>query len=85
MKKIKTLIAILLLSLIYYGCKENKKSDGVSEKSLKNEITLIDNKNDQKVDVLVDGELFTSYLYASNISVLKKTLGLTCSKCIISR
>ena len=73
MKKIKTLIAILLLSLIYYGCKENKKSDGVSEKSLKNEITLIENKNDQKVDVLVDGELFTSYLYASNISVLKKT------------
>ena len=73
MKKVKTLIAILLLGLIYNGCKEKKESDGVSEKSLKNEITLVDNKDDQKVDVLVDGNLFTSYLYAGNISVLKKT------------
>jgi len=64
---------VLFLCLISYSCADKKKNVLKNENSLKNEITLVDNKNDQKVDVLVDGELFTSYLYTNKLSVLKKT------------
>ncbi len=66
-----------MLSIFFNGCAE-KKEQTSEEKSSKEEvskdqITLVNNKEDQKVDVLVDGKLFTSYLYTDQLSVLKKT------------
>jgi hypothetical protein len=68
MKKPKIIFSLILLSLIYVGCSENKES------ILTNEINLVHNDAEQKVDVLVDGKLFTSYLYTDKLSVLKKTV-----------
>jgi len=73
MRKVKIVILILFLGLIYYSCTERKKEVAQTEHIVKNEILLVDNKSDQKVDVLVDGKLFTSYLYTNKMSVLKKT------------
>lgn len=69
----RTLPAILALLLVGNACKE-KNNDIVQDKEvIKNYITLEHNETDKKVDVLVDGNLFTSYLYSDDISVLKKT------------
>lgn len=68
----KTIIPILMLLVITSSCKVNKKSVPNAE-NLKNQITMVNNKTDKKVDVLIDGNLFTSYLYSDEISVLKKT------------
>lgn len=55
------------------SCKEKNRPLAHSEEVTKNYITLENNETDKKVNVLVDGKLFTSYLYADDISVLKKT------------
>jgi Family of unknown function (DUF6807) len=67
MKRKNILFLILLVCLVAIGCSGNNDND------LKNKLELIDNKAEQKVDVLVDGTLFTSYLYTDKISNLKKT------------
>lgn len=72
MKKVKLIFQILLLLLVSNGCSEKKKKAAKKEE-VRNEITLSDNSEAKKVDVFVNGKLFTSYLYASDISVLKKT------------
>ena len=73
MKNIILLIPIFLLFLMS-SCSKEKKKESVMKKDVsKNEIVLEDNINDQKVDVLVNGKLFTSYLYTDKMSVLKKT------------
>lgn len=48
-------------------------SCAVKKEDPSNQVRLVQNKKDQKIDVLVDGELFTSYLYTDKLSVLKKT------------
>ncbi len=73
MKKLRILIPILILSLMISNCTVKKKNISKNENNLDYEITIVDNKKDQKVDVLVDGKLFTSYLYTDQLSVLKKT------------
>jgi len=73
MKTIKIIIPILFMSLFYSSCSDKKKENSEKDKAPQNEIKLVDNKNDKKVDVLVDGKLFTSYLYTDQLSVLKKT------------
>lgn len=73
MKNYKIIFSIIMLSVISSNCSNKKKEAPIKENVLNNEITLIDNKQDQKVDVLVDGKLFTSYLYTNKMSVLKKT------------
>jgi hypothetical protein len=40
----------------------------------KNKVKLIKDDRRQCIDVLVDGKLFTSYLYSDTVSVLKKTV-----------
>lgn len=70
--KIKLIIPIFLMSVIFVGC-SNKKEKVSNKEVLKNQVTLVDNKKDQKVDVFVDGKLFTAYLYTKELSVLKKT------------
>lgn len=68
MNNLKHLFPLFFLSLIYLGCSESK------ENILTNEVNLVHNSTEQKVDVLVDGKLFTSYLYTDKLSVLKKTV-----------
>jgi len=38
------------------------------------QVTLVPNDAEQRVDILVDGELFTSYLYSDRIATLKKPI-----------
>ena len=71
MKKSIYVFQISLLLLVSTGCSEKKKT--VAKEEVKNEITLSDDTDAKKVDVFVNGKLFTSYLYASDIPVLKKT------------
>lgn len=68
MEKIKSLFSLFLLSLIFISCSEKKES------ILTNEVKLVQNEAEQKVDVLVDSKLFTSFLYTDKLSVLKKTV-----------
>jgi len=68
MKKLIVVLSIIVLNLMFMGCSDNK------EVILKNNVKLIHNETEQKVDVLVDGVLFTSYLYTDKIPDLKKTV-----------
>lgn len=67
MKKIIIAFIFILSSLILITCSENK------ENILTNEVNLVNNESEQKIDVLVNGKLFTSYLYTDRISNLRKT------------
>ena len=40
----------------------------------RNEINIVDNNAQKRIDILVDGKLFTSYVYSDTIPVLKKTV-----------
>ncbi|MFT4735638.1 MAG: hypothetical protein ACI9DJ_002432 [Algoriphagus sp.] len=60
-----------MLLVIGCGCIVHKKKLPNAE-VLEEQITLVNNETDKKVDVLIDGNLFTSYLYSDDISVLKK-------------
>lgn len=73
LRKTTTLASVLLMSITLFSCAENKKEVSKKEEVLKNQVTLVNNEKDQKVDVLVDGKLFTAYLYTDKLSVLKKT------------
>ncbi len=66
MRKLKIIILVSLLGVIAINCSDRGK------KEMQNRIDLIQNENNQKVDVMVDGKLFTSFLYSDKISVLKK-------------
>ena len=68
----RTILITLAFIIVSSACKE-KKEDIASKEETTTNITLENNETDKKVDVLVDGKLFTSYLYADDISVLKKT------------
>ena len=74
MQQSKIIFSIVFLSLFIFGCSENnsKKTDNDKEKSPMNQIQIVNKETDQKVDVLIDGSLFTSYLYTDTLPVLKK-------------
>jgi hypothetical protein len=77
MQKFKVFFSVLFISIIYFACtgsQENKNDNPDKERNSMNQIQLINNESRQKVDVLVDGELFTSYLYTDTLPVLKKTV-----------
>lgn len=63
---------MVLLILGFYSCKENRKSVEIDLKKEEKNIVLVDNIVDKKVDVMVNGKLFTSYLYTKDLPVLKK-------------
>ena len=58
---------MVLIFLIFTSCTEKK------DETLNNVVKLVNNEAEQKVDVLIDGKIFTSYIYSDKISVLKKT------------
>ncbi len=57
-----------LISLLIVGCSSSPKKKNAEMPK----ITIVKDDSGQKVDVFVDGKLFTSYLYNDTISVLKK-------------
>jgi len=59
----KTLKIIILLMIISVNCSFSKETDKVK---------VVNNASQKKVDVLVDGKLFTSYIYTDTLPVLKK-------------
>lgn len=73
MKLFKIITPILLLSIVLLGCSTKKENNSKEEEVLKNQVTLVNNEDAQKVDVFVDGKLFTAYLYTDQLPVLKKT------------
>ncbi|MBK7106911.1 MAG: PmoA family protein [Ignavibacteriae bacterium] len=66
--KNKKFIFVILNFIFLIGC------SCLSEKQSLNEISFSNNTKEKKVDVLVNGNLFTSYIYNDEISVLKKTV-----------
>jgi len=68
MKKLKIILIAMLLVVVAINCSSKE------EKVMKNKVDLVQNKAEQKVDVMVDGKLFTSFLYTDKLSVLKKTV-----------
>ena len=62
-------MTMLISSINYMGCSTKKDTTESTdeEKVEKNKIQLVRNDAEKKVDVLVDGELFTSYIYPDNI------------------
>jgi hypothetical protein len=65
-------ILFLLLVLSFYSWANGSKNKTAKQDSSLNKILLVDDKSGRKVDVFVDGRLFTSYLYIDTLPVLKK-------------
>jgi hypothetical protein len=63
MKNIKPVFFFLMLTAFTFTCYAQGK----------NKVDVIKNDKQKCVDILVDGKLFTSYIYSDTISVLKKT------------
>jgi len=66
LKKLTAMCLTGLLTLLL-ACQSGTNGDTDADK-----IALVHNEQDQKVDVLVDGQLFTSFMYTDQMSVLKK-------------
>lgn len=62
------ILTVSFILLVTVGCSTKKVE------SLKNQIKVVKNDAEKKVDILIDDQLFTSYIYNENISVLKKTV-----------
>lgn len=67
MKMTNVLFSTILLTTLFFSC------SGSSQESTAPKVEVIDNPEKQAVEVLVDGKLFTSYLYTDKIDALKKT------------
>jgi len=68
MKKLKIILIASLLIVVAVNCSSKE------EEIMKNKVDLVQNEAEQKVDVMVDGKLFTSFLYTDKLDVLKKTV-----------
>jgi len=68
MKLFKNGSLFFLISLIFVNCIEKKKDNP------EDYVKILNNETEQKVDVLINDQIFTSYLYRDNIPVLKKTV-----------
>ncbi|MFD2607666.1 PmoA family protein [Euzebyella marina] len=64
---VKSLLG-LGLSVLFFSCKgETKKEETAMPQETEKRIQLVANEGDRRVDVTIDGELFTSYQYPQNI------------------
>ena len=64
------LYALLVIVLLASACKQEKKTETPSESDdtpLKKGVVLVDFREQQKVDIYIDGDLFTSYIYPSSL------------------
>ncbi|MBK8946272.1 MAG: PmoA family protein [Ignavibacteriae bacterium] len=62
------IIFLSISAMLLLSCANNNLNQSM------NHIEIVDNKDSKKIDVLIDGNLFTSYIYDDKISVLKKTV-----------
>jgi hypothetical protein len=68
MKSINTyLVAIVTFASLLGSCSTRKAPETSSEEDSETRIMLVADEAANKVDVLVDGELFTSYMYPNSI------------------
>lgn len=58
------LLTLALQIVIVFNCAAQDRT----------KINILDNKSKKMIDILVDGKLFTSYIYSDTIPVLKKTV-----------
>jgi hypothetical protein len=60
---------VLISTLLFFSCSGKKGSETTAnaEKVASNKIQLVRNDAEKKVDVVIDGELFTSYIYPNTI------------------
>ncbi len=58
----------IIISLLFAGCSTSQPK----KKSEVPNISIVKDDSGQKVDVLIEGKLFTSYLYTDTLPVLKK-------------
>lgn len=67
-KKIQYLFIVMIIgsSLVAVSCSSKKEKQSVAEVETP-KIQLVKNDAEKKVDVLIDGELFTSYIYPNTI------------------
>ncbi|MDH5380976.1 MAG: PmoA family protein [Cyclobacteriaceae bacterium] len=66
--------SLLLSSAFFYSCSSNSpegnaqsESDSTVMDKVINKVEMVDNSSERKVDVLFDGELFTSYFYPTDM------------------
>jgi len=69
MKALKNVLIVILFSPVWISCNGDKKAEN-GEYS----VQLTHNEDQQRVDILIDGQAFTSYLYTDTIPDLKKTV-----------
>lgn len=62
-------LAFLFATIILLGSCGTKQKQEVSEleSSLKKGVVLVDYREKQKVDIYIDGDLFTSYMYPTEL------------------
>lgn len=62
-------IGFMALALVFIGCKEGPKKEEASTENepVEKRIQLVKKESENKVEVLIDGKLFTSYMYPDNI------------------
>ena len=61
------LICLLFIVMFSFEACKSSKTKTSSSDAQKSKVQLVRNDAEQKVDVLIDGELFTSYMYPSSI------------------
>ena len=63
------LVLVFFFSISHFACTSHANQvetvEGIS--TLKNQVELINNESEQRVDVLINGELFTSYIYSDTL------------------
>lgn len=69
MKALKNVLFFILFSPVWISCTGDKKVENGEYF-----VQLTHNENEQRVDILIDGQAFTSYLYTDTIPDLKKTV-----------
>jgi hypothetical protein len=62
---IKSFAVILLAAILVPSCGSNSSKKGSDGQKLK--VTLVDKSSERKVDVMVDGRLFTSFCWPGNV------------------
>jgi len=62
---IKSITVILVASVLFSSCGNNSSRKGSDGTELK--ATLIDKSSEKKIDVMIDGKLFTSFCWPDNV------------------
>jgi len=69
MNKLKSILSVYILSLlIYSGCNQPSQNPSTEENvSQEKRIQVVENNAEDRVDVRIDGTIFTSYIYPESV------------------